>query len=424
LKVRLAVGIVVALFALQVWITDIAYRNGQTLQDRNALHAGVMIVSGLLQTAALLFLYRAFRGNPARSLRAIVLGSTIMLLLSFLSANTYPDALAYIGYAKMPRFSEAYSPPQLRFGHAFSEINARWGVRMPPADYGPLWLAFDRITLRHAPDIPTALVILRAFNAIWLCALIVVIQRLGASSATLVALGMNPALYYYFIVQAHNDLLPVLLVVYGILVSRRSPILGSCIAGAAGLMKVTFGLIALAACPRRQTVWRTLEYLAAVIAVVALGSAVFGGGPYFQSLSYIGHAQATSVTGTAPHLRLALHLYLGIAAVISGLIGAFGQTFGAPLTYVFSTLAPLAEPNYLIWCLPYAIRMPGFTGPFLVTLPGLTHAIDAWFSPVPRYSYAMQDAYCIVIALVSAIFFLTTYGFPRTRLGSLLQRRS
>jgi hypothetical protein len=412
-----------ALFAVQVWITDLAYRREATFQDLNAWHAAAMFGTGVLQTLALFAVYRLLHARR-EDVRAIVVGgAAAMSILALSSANTYPDPLAYMGYAKLTHFGEAYAPPRAVFPPAFHQVNARWGTRLVPLDYGPLWLAFDRFAVGRARSVPEALFILRAFNLAALAVLFAAILRLGAGPAPFALAALNPALYYYYVVQAHNDLMPIVLVVLGMLVARRNLPAGAFVAGCAGLMKVTFGLVALVAAPPHLGRTRAVAYLAVIVAVVCAGSMLFGGSPYLHALGGIGGVQLQTAAGTQFALRFAVHAFLTIVTIAATLAALFFSTFVAPAAYAFAGVAPIIEPNYLGWGVPYALRSPGFAAFYFATLPAIAHLIDAWFPLDPRSPYAIQDAFGALLAIACAVYVLLSRKNAATRvLSSALDR--
>jgi hypothetical protein len=395
---------IVLLLALQVWITGLAYRHsGGTWQDLSLLQSMLMVASGALQTVLLVALYRTMQ-RPMRSDMAMMLaGAFLMLVLSFASANTYPDALAYIAYAKMAHFTNAYAPVPIRFhGGGFEGITARWGFRLPALDYGPLWLIVDRLTIGRAPTLSAAFFELRVWNALWLFALFGTLRALRIAPATLAVAILNPALYYYYIVQAHNDLFGILLIVAGMLVARRFPLLGAFVAGSAGLVKITLALVALIACSSRARALDRLAFFCVVTAVVAGGSFVFGGESYIHALTSIWHAQTNTAAGPVRIARIAVHASLAAIAIAAAFLGLFGKRFSPLATYTFGTLAPVAEPNYLGWCTPYALRIPNFAGLFFSSLPAIAHLIDAWFPIYAPNPYAIQDWYCALLLVALA----------------------
>jgi hypothetical protein len=399
---------IVLLFALQIWINGHAEaQSGGTAQDLDPQHDALMAASGVVQSLLLIALYRTLRSPVRGAATAALVGAAIMTLLSFASVNTYPDPLAYIGYAKLPHFSDAYTPvPMHLHGGGFEAITARWGVRLPPLDYGPLWLAFDRITVGHTTDTTTALFIFRACNTLWLFGLFAVMFYLRTAIATLAVALMNPALYYYYIVQAHNDLFGILLIVTGMLVAQRRPLLGALIAGSAGLVKITLGLVALIACPSSADHSRRVAFLCIVVAVVIGGSLVLGGAPYMHSLANIWLAQTNTAVGAVRFARIAVHALLAAVALAATFAALFAVRFSPLETYAFGTLAPVTEPNYLGWCIPYALRMPNFAGLFFSSLPAITHVIDGWFPLYARSPYALQDWYCVLLLVSIATTFV------------------
>jgi hypothetical protein len=394
--VPLSASTIVMLFALQVRITDLTYRDGT-----RPVYSAIMVLTAILQSIALFALYRSLATKRKWHASMLVAAVAAMMLLSFFAANIDIDASAYVGYAKLPSFAAAYAPPDVRFhGGGFEVINTNWGSRLPRLVYGPLWLMYDRVTVGHASDYATALAILRAFNVLWLLALLLAIRRLRAGQETVAIVALNPALYFYYVIEAHNDLLPILLVTVGMAIARRRPLLGAIVAGASGLMKLTFVLIATFAYAGREKPRQCLAYLCVVIAITTVGSVLFGGGNYLHAMTIVGHDQIASRSDASHAVGAILHACVAAVAVIATIAAMFGGIFLAPATYSFSAISTIIYPWYLGWCIPYALRVQSFAAVFFIGLPALSHLIDPHFSLYPAHTFAILDAYYIVIIVL------------------------
>jgi len=386
---------IVFLFAIQAWVTDLTYRNGARTP-----YSVVMIVTALLQTLALLSLYRSLsQVSPSRiALIWIGSGAAAMTALSFVTANTNIDASAYVGYGKLPRFSDAYDPPQHLFaGNGFQIINVNWGSRLPPLDYGPLWLLLDRILLSRAGTFAQALLALRAENVVLFSAFLFCLWRLRVHRATVAVVALNPALYYYYVIQVHNDVLAILLVVVGMVIAERRPWLGAIVAGGAGLVKVPFAAFATFAFAGRRSAPLSLWLFALAIGITALGSALFGGWHYLHAMIGVGRFQLLQRADTLHMLGILLHLCVAVVAGAATVVALLTGRFIVPAAYSFCAVSTILYPWYLGWCIPYALRIPRFTGVFFISLPIIMHIVDPHFSLSETRAFALVDLFFVLI---------------------------
>jgi hypothetical protein len=383
---------IVVLYGVQVWAAK------DSGSDPRAVHALVMIGTGLLQSAALLQLYRDAARSSTRSIVLAVAPAAIALLvLSAFAPNTDDDAAAYVAYAKLPAFAQAYAPsPVAIAGPGFERVAATW-PQLPSLVYGPLWLAVDRGLIGWAPSYAAALGILRAVNVLLLGALVLGLRRAGCNAATLAVTALNPMLWFYFIVQAHNDLAPIVLVVAGTAIARTRPLLGSLVAGVAGLIKIVFVALAVLAYAGRRPWPRTVGYAAASVALTAVVSWAFGGAAYVRAIVEVGHMQIATRADTLHLLAALLHGALAAVAAAAIVAAVARNVFVGPAAYSFSAISTIVYPWYLGWCIPYAARIPAFAGVFFVSLPAVAHLIDPHFSLSPARSFALLVPYYAVV---------------------------
>jgi hypothetical protein len=301
---------------------------------------GSMLALGAVQAVTLAGLYRARIGAP------VVATGAAMLVLSwfapvFLSADVY----AYVGNGLLG--VAAYAPPNVAFPGDLAFVNARWGTPVPAATYGPLWLAVARLVVMVAATLAGKLLAFRALSLALFVALIALMRACGLPPRILAIAALNPGLQLQFVVDAHNDILPVVLVVAAAAIVRKMPYAACGLIVAAALVKLPYalaGLPVLAAMhPAKQ------RYAAAVVVVAA--SAAFswfaGGAAYARAL--IGYAASSHLTG-------ALH---GVAA-LAALAAIAGAVAGArrlrAAVWLMPMLGAYTASWYAIWSLPYALQ--------------------------------------------------------------------
>jgi len=396
LPVALSVATILVLYALQIWIVDVTSASGP-----HAVYAATMIVCGALQSLALLWLFRALAAGESRGYAWIVSGVAAMVLLSVVNAvNTDIDASAYIARAKLATWHDAYRPPPVSFhGNGFDVINVQWGPQLPGNVYGPLWLLVDRIVVRPAHTYASALLSLRLCNVILLLGLLAALRGLGQPRHVVALVALNPMLYFYYVVQAHNDLLAIVLVVAGTAIADRRPLLGALVASTAGLVKISFVALATFAYAGRRDLRSSLLALGLSGGMVLLISATFGGSDYFEAMRVMGLKQIAARGSTAHLTTIVLHVAVaGIAA--GALLWAFVRgRFAAPATYSYATISTIVYPWYLGWCIPYAVRASTFTAGFFISLPALGHLIDPHFSVFTAHPFAVLDL-CLIAVII------------------------
>ena len=418
-------GAVVLLYAIELLlrVQRLHNKNLSVGHVHDVLYLGAIIAIGLLEAVALLALRTSLPPRPRAFFPWAIAAFVIMVALSLLSPDTEvigsPDAYAYVGYAKLPAFSQAYAPPKYPFtGPGFEAIYKSWGNPIVPADYGPLWLFFDRLTLSRAASMQQALLVMRTLNIAFLILLLVALRRLLLPNPVLVLVALNPMILYYYIVEAHNDIGAILLVVVGMVIARKQPWLGAIVAGAAGLTKVTFAFIASAALGRRNLPV-ALAQSAIVVAVTVFGSALFGGPNYVHVMIgtgrwmvyggghgiSMGASDAVYITGLVLHACVAL---IAIAALIASQCGRFI----APAAYSFSGIAPTLYPHYLGWCIPYALRTPKAAATFFATLPAIAPLI---VYPAGPWGVLADLYFLAIIALFARHLLRTKSGLASLR---------
>lgn len=326
------------------------------------------------------------RGTRPRAIAVLACGGVVLAAIAFsYPVTTTADPLAYVGYAKLPHFADAYRPPPFDFGPQLRHISGFWGNPIVACVYGPLWLALDRAVLGHVHTIGEAVTVLRAQN---LAALAVVVGALAAAGFELPVLALvalNPAALFSFVVSAHNDVLALAFIALAFAcVHRRHPWIAAILAAAAGAVKIVFAVIALTAffTPLRRS-RRIVPALAALV-LAAVASAAFGGLPYAHAMLGAGsHIYAATSRHALHLLDFAFHgacVAIALAAIAAGLWS--GRTLPGA-TWSFWTLSATWFEWYLAWCLPYALRARSYAPVFLCAWP---LAAMMLFHPLPHFN--------------------------------------
>ncbi len=298
---------------------------------------------------------------------AIALGTPAM-------ATTDPyeyAATSIIGFA-------AYAPPPGAFaGTTYAPIFTH--LPITGVIYGPLWVAFDTFVLALVPTILGKLVVLRVVNAALLGVFAYVLTRAQVPRPAIVALLVNPAVWYYVVLSPHADIDGLLLIGCALLAAQRSRSwLAMAFLAGAGSVKITF-LVAGAAvlAPLSDARKRGLAWAGAI--VLAAGASLF--------VPHNGYV--SSVATYVPHSRfLTKETVSGQWMIVAALAGAsvvlllFGGKRVTTAPWLFGQLAPLAAPWYMLWGLPYAL-VSGAAAVLLGSLPLTTALLDLNFDMTP-----------------------------------------
>ena len=328
---------------------------------------GAMLALGLLQSLALVALYRAV---PSK--RLVWAGGIALLALSLASpVFGSPDPYAYVGDALLGR--SAYTPPASAFAGEFAAIGAFFKPPLLPAPYGPLWLALVRLVTEPVPGLLGKLLALRAFGALGVAALLGALRACGVPPRIVAIAALNPALAQNYVCDAHNDALGIALAVAAAAALRRSAA-GTPIAAAfvtlAGLVKLPFAVLAAPVFSRVAS--RIVRYasLAAAIGVTIAVSWLAGGAAYFGGL--LVHVP---VEGPAYWLNLAVAL-VALASLAVAFAG--GRRLNAAV-WPIAMMGSYVATWYVAYGLPYALARRRTLAYLLTALPFACALLDAKF---------------------------------------------
>ena len=307
--------------------------------ERGDLVTASLLALGAVQVFALAGLYRARIGA------AVVATGAAMLALSwfapvFLNADIY----AYVGNGLLG--IGAYAPPNAPFSGDFSVINARWETPVPAATYGPLWLTIARLVVTITPSLAGKLLAFRALGLISFVALVALLRACGLPGRILALAALNPGLLLQFVVDAHNDMLPIVLVVAAAAIVRRLPYAACALVVVAALVKLPYAITGLPVLAALYPATRRYAACAAVVAAAMLLSWLGGGAGYARAL--LGYASSTGLLSVL-HFGAALAAVAAILAAVAGARRLRGAVWLMPM------LGAYTASWYAIWSLPYAL---------------------------------------------------------------------
>jgi hypothetical protein len=418
-----AVAAIPLLFAIQLWTVAFMAQHQitscvqhipfQVVSDADETSGGeaqlwpsfALLAIAAMQTGLLLLIDRNWGRTPQPLLTiAVPVACAVLLVEALLApAMTSPDAYSYVAYAKLGMAS-SYVPH-------FQPLSPRqdfftWCLKVYfPAAYGPGFVAYVGAILAQSTSLESSILILRATNAAWLIALVALVRLSGAPPRTVALLALNSAFLFQYVTNAHNDILPVVLVVAAILAARRSVLSGALLVIAAALFKIPFAAIGSLAFVRLTPPFRRFG-IAALTVVVSFGLSYAIGGPnYFATLAFHSRIMAAGADR--------LEFVLAIAALLAIAFALVRQRFHWALSFTMPALAvEILQPWYVAWSLPYALVESEHLSTFLVLAPFATLLMEDGISRA-----SLLSGYAISCAIIAGGIFRDV-RFARSRPGA------
>ncbi len=174
--------------------------------------AAWIVACALVEALALWSIARLLARGAVPSRAGAAAVAAALAVMSAIAWNargsTSVDPYTYMQYANARSFAAAYAPaPYEPLPQAFRSAGAFAGPLPVPCVYGPLWLAADRALLAGARTQADAFARLRAAGIAEFVLFVALLAAGGVEAPALLTLALCPALYQFFIVEAHNDLL-------------------------------------------------------------------------------------------------------------------------------------------------------------------------------------------------------------------------
>lgn len=323
---------------------DDAYRFG-------AAHARISYLAlalALVETAGLAAILAVVAHHPSNRAARLVpaIATAAMAVLALISpVVTSGDVFGYVGIGMMKW--QAYLRPAGFFWGEYARVFDRYPIR--PVVYGPVWVGLNAALVALGTSFAGKVLALRIFGAVLIFALVAVLRALRVGTPVLWAVALNPMLWFQFVVNTHNDLLPIVLVVAALpAIERRLPWVAVLLVALAGAVKLPFLLLGAVVFARVPKFPVRLAYAAGAVALALGISYVFGGTPYLDALTSTGRARAIWSLDISI-LRTAFVL-LAVAATAAAVLA---RRFFAFAGWLCPGLAPLLFPWYLAWTIPY-----------------------------------------------------------------------
>jgi hypothetical protein len=316
---------------------------------------------------------------PRATAAAVMTALAVMSTISWNARGSLSiDAYTYMQYANAPSFGAAYAPAAgQRLPSPFRSPGIFAGPKAVPCVYGPLWLAADRALLAGARTQTEAFERLRAAAIVELGIFVALLAAAGVDGPALLALALCPALYEFFVVEAHNDLLALVILALASVV-LRTPLRAAAafVAGCAALVKLNFALLALATLARPQSPRRRLWQAVTVVAIALLGSELFAGSAYFAAIGASAGHRGSDMSDLKFYALEAIRAVAAAIAVLT-LLAAFARDrWWRCAAWTLPALASGPWPWYASWGLPFALRIPRFGAVFVASLPLVAAMLD------------------------------------------------
>jgi hypothetical protein len=347
-----------------------------------------LIATACAESAVLYGLYRALRARAIdMPQRAVLAVGALAMVVAALRAHAVlgMDLYAYAGFARLG-VPAAYATPATPFTGDFGAVNAMWGLPMLPSPYGPLWVWIAHLAAGGAGSLSGALVALRVLALVPFAAVALLLLRLrGLAFAALFAL--NPGTVMLYLANGHNDLLAVAGVLGALCAVPALPLLAAVLVAAAGLVKLPYAACALLVFAGRGDLARRVAWAALSVALVVLGSLVFGGAEYVTHLT----ARVGADAATGLNALTSRTIRFGLAALaITGLLTAFLRgTIWRNVAWSLVASSSAVYPWYLAGAIPYAVLERGALAAFLILFPLASALLEFAFPHVGLGQLAM-----------------------------------
>ncbi|HMD02269.1 MAG TPA: hypothetical protein VKG44_04820 [Candidatus Baltobacteraceae bacterium] len=364
-----------------------------------------LLILTVFQAFALWGLYATLRRRVGRKpdLAILALAALAMLGAGLATRGTLStdDLYLNVGYGHLGL--RAYAPPAAPFTGELRTVNRVVGAPLLGAIYGPLWLGVASTVVKTGATLGAQLQAFRILGAVALVLCIPLLRRLGLQTAEIALVALNPAILIAYVVDAHNDIVPLGLSLLAMVTVGWSPWLALVSATAAGTMKLPLALAASLAFCRLDDRRLRLSFALATIALSLCITLVASHGAYIADAKVaIAYQSPPGALFSAAHA-----LALG-AAGTTVFLALWSRRYIATGAWTFLALGATVLPWYALWGLPYAILQRTFLPVFLITLPLLGLDLSTSFGLTP----AMRLLYLLVICTPILFVLRERGGYP------------
>jgi len=200
---------------------------------------------------------------------------------------------------------------------------------------------------------------LRAFSFLLYLGMLAGLRALGMPARIRNVVALNPGLMLQFVANGHNDLVPIVLLVWAAASVRVQTALAFGLIAAAGLVKLPFVVLGLPIIAAVRSLRARVAGSIVVLAAVGALSWAVGGAGYLDSL--VGHVRR--------YPEDPAHQLAALAALALIVLAAAGGRRLRSGVWIMPMLSAAIYSWYFIWGLPYALARRRILGYLLVCLP-------------------------------------------------------
>lgn len=305
------------------------------------------------------------------------------------------DVYAYVADGLLG--PQAYHPSSARLDGEFHTLVKLWGDPPLPCAYGPTWLYPATLLMFGVHSLADGVLRFRLAGAASVFAVAVALFRLRVSRPVLLTFLLNPMVWMQYVVDGHNDLWPVALVLFGRLYAHR-PLIACIFGGLAGAAKLPFLVVCCLTGADRPRSGERLRIAAGSLGIAVAISAVAGGPAYLHAIEVV---RRTYPASSDPQ-TIALHMLAFVGTAFAVVMALAARRTAWPAAYSFMGFGS-SFPWYAVWGLGYATLTDGAEF-FLCTLPltafltATTYASTPLWTPllVSVFFTACAGAYVLV----------------------------
>lgn len=322
----------------------------------------------VLETAAIAIVVLTLRHNH----KAISgwAGGTLAVMFAALSLGapvmSTADPYEYVATGILGL--QSYAPPSGAFvGTAYESLQKL--VPLHGVIYGPLWVLCDVAQTHLGSSIYQKIEAIRVTNVAFIGVFCSLLVRSGLSRASLAGFALNPCVWFFVVANPHADIQGLTALIGAYALARRSKTWPAvlCVV-AAGLIKLPFVIVGVAALAPLRGVPRRIGACCASMALVVLLSYAMAGPAYFFALTGF-TARRASINLYPGWVAIAVLIVIASVVLVVFRRGVFGTA------WLFQQMTLGSLPWYLFWGIPYAIATGTFDV-YAVTLPLAASLLD------------------------------------------------
>jgi hypothetical protein len=345
--------------------------------------------------------YTSADGLDRRAMTTFAGGAAFLALASLVvPVINSTDLYVYHSIGEVGFHSYVAGPTALRDAHGSL-------VRMFPCEkgfypnaYGPFYSAYLQGLVHVFPDITSFIIALRLQSLAAVLGLFWLMRTLRTSRLLIVLVALDPVLYFQYVANGHNDLIPIDLVLGAMALARRSRVPAVLALLLTGLVKLPLALLGLVSLRGPGHPAKTIMFGAIVLAGSFLIIDLAVGGAYLEGLGW----WTTRYREHLPAVESAARFALEFGAVAAIGIALLTDRFYGTATFLMLMLGGLVlQQWYALWALPYALAEKKHAATYLLGIPLFALVNDATISQVVIMPFFLAACCALAIVFMSNI---------------------